>query len=141
MPVRAETRARAFALQLLFAWDIGGAPPAQDPEARWTRVAGLTLARPRVEERGHQLAALVVERQAEIDERIGAAADRWRLGRLGTVDRNILRLGAAELLEGTTAPKIVLDEAVRLAQWFGGARSPGFVNGVLDRVARDLGRL
>lgn len=141
MPVRAETRARAFALQLLYAWDVGGTPPAEGREALWSRLAGVAGARPRIEERGHALAALAVARQAEIDERIGSAADRWRLGRLGVVDRNILRLAAAELLEGVTPPKIVLDEAVRLAQWFAGPRSPGFVNGVLDRVARDLGRL
>jgi N utilization substance protein B len=46
-----------------------------------------------------------------------------------------------ELLEGETPPRVALDEAVRLARWFGGPKSPGFVNGVLDRVARDLGRL
>jgi N utilization substance protein B len=101
----------------------------------------MTGAPPRVEERGHALAALVGGRRAEIDRRIEAAADRWRMERLGVVDRNILRLASAELLEGVTAPRIVLDEAVRLAQWFGGERSPAFVNGVLDRIARDLGRL
>jgi N utilization substance protein B len=141
MPVRAETRARAFALQLLYAWDVGGAEPPQGREAHWSRLAGMTGAPPRVEDRGHQLAALVAARQGEIDGRIVAAADRWRLERLGVVDRNILRLAAAELLEGETPARIVLDEAVRLAQWFGGPRSPAFVNGVLDRIARDLGRL
>jgi N utilization substance protein B len=107
-------------------------------EALWSRVAGMTGARPKVEERAHQLAALVAARQGEIDGRNRDAADRWRLDRLGVVDRNILRLGTAELLEGETAPRIVLDEAVRLAHWFGGPRSPAFVNGVLDRIARDL---
>jgi N utilization substance protein B len=141
MPVRAETRARAFALQLLYAWDVGGAPPPAGREALWSRVVGMTGAPPGVEERGHQLAALVTARQAEIDRHITAAADRWRLERLGVVDRNILRVASAELLEGVTAARIVLDEAVRLAQWFGGPRTPAFVNGVLDRIARDLGRL
>jgi N utilization substance protein B len=141
MPVRAETRARAFALQLLYAWDVGGASEPQGREALWVRVVGMTGAPPRVEERGHQLAALVAARRGEIDRHIAGATDRWRLERLGVVDRNILRVASAELLEGVTAPKIVLDEAVRLAQWFGGPRSPAFVNGVLDRIARDLGRL
>jgi len=141
MPVRAETRARAFALQLLYAWDVAGAPEPQEGEALWSRVVGMTGAMPRVEERGHQLAALVTSGQNDIDGHVVAAADRWRLDRLGVVDRNILRLGTAELMEGVTPAKIVLDEAVRLAQWFGGERSPAFVNGVLDRIARDLGRL
>jgi N utilization substance protein B len=141
MPVRAETRARAFALQLLYAWDVGGAPAPEGRETLWARLAGMTGPRPRIEERAHQLAALVTARQAEIDGHVRTATDRWRLERLGVVDLNILRLGTAELLEGVTPPRIVLDEAVRLAQWFGGPRSPAFVNGVLDRVARDLGRL
>ncbi len=141
MPVRAETRARAFALQLLHAWDVGDAPAPEVREAMWARVAGMTGTRPKVEERAHVLATLVAARRAEIDGRIATAADRWRMDRLGVVDRNILRLGTAELLEGETAAKIVLDEAVRLAHWFGGPRTPGFVNGVLDRIARDLGRL
>ncbi len=141
MPVRAETRARAFALQLLYAWDVGGAAAPPGREALWGRVVGMTGAPPRVEERGHQLAALVAGRRREIDERIEAAADRWRLDRLGVVERNVLRVATAELLEGVTPARIVLDEAVRLAQWFGGERSPAFVNGVCDRIARDLGRL
>ncbi len=46
-----------------------------------------------------------------------------------------------ELLKGEVPPKVVIDEAVQLAHWFGGAKAPGFVNGVLDRVAHSLGRL
>ena len=53
----------------------------------------------------------------------------------------LLRLGVAELLVGVTPPKVVLDESIWLAQRFAGPRAPGFVNGVLDRVARSLGRL
>jgi N utilization substance protein B len=57
------------------------------------------------------------------------------------VERNILRLGILELRRGQVPPKVAIDEAVRLAHWFGGARAPGFVNGVLDGIARTLGRL
>jgi len=57
------------------------------------------------------------------------------------VERNILRLGILELRRGDVPPKVAIDEAVRLAHWFGGARAPGFVNGVLDGIARALGRL
>jgi N utilization substance protein B len=60
---------------------------------------------------------------------------------MAAVERNILRLGIYELERGTVPPKVAIDEAVRLARWFGGARAPAFVNGVLDRVARDMGRL
>jgi N utilization substance protein B len=143
MPIRAETRSRALALQLLYAWDVGGGtePQRRGGDTLWGRVVALAGARPRVEDRALALAGAVVERRADVDGRIAAAAERWRLERLGAVDRNILRLASAELLEGVTPPRVVIDEAVRLAHWFGGPRSPGFVNGVLDRIARDLGRL
>jgi len=50
-------------------------------------------------------------------------------------------MGIHELRTGDVPPKVAIDEAVRLAHWFGGARAPAFVNGVLDRVAHTLGRL
>jgi N utilization substance protein B len=79
--------------------------------------------------------------QREYDERLSRAAEHWRLERVGVVERNILRLALAELDEGATPPRVVLDEAVKLAHWFGGAKSPAFVNGVLDAVARETGQL
>ncbi len=54
------------------------------------------------------------------------------MSRIAVVERNILRLGIHELRRGEVPPKVVIDEAVRLAHWFGGTRAPGFVNGVLD---------
>ena len=141
MRVRAETRSRALALQLLYAWDIGGASEPRGGEALWGRVVSLTGARPKAEERALNLAGAVIAHSARVDGHIAQAAERWRLERLATVDRNILRLATAELLEGATPPKVVIGEALRLAHWFGGPKSPAFVNGVLDRIARDLGRL
>ena len=145
MRVRAETRSRALALQLLYAWDI--AAPAGPGGTRgravamWGRVVPLSGARPRAEERAFTLAGAVIERSAEVDGHIARAAERWRLERLAAVDRNILRLATAELLEGATPPKVVIGEALRLSHWFGGPKTPAFVNGVLDRIARDLGKL
>jgi len=140
VPVRAETRSRALALQFLYAWDLAGAPAAA-PVETWRRMRELTRAGARIEERAADLATRTVARHAEVDRSIERAAQQWRLERLGVVERNVLRLGILELLEGETPPRVALDEAVRLARWFGGPKSPAFVNGVLDRVARDLGRL
>ena len=78
---------------------------------------------------------------AALDRLVGDAADHWRLERIGIVERNILRLGILELQEGQVPPKTAIDEAVTLAHWFGDVRAPAFVNGVLDRIARTLGRL
>ncbi len=142
--VRTETRARALALQLLYAWDVPGAHnggAGSAPQSAWTRLLALRGARPRVMERALALAETVVTRRAELDGHIERAAERWRIERLGIVDRNVLRIATLELLTGDVPPRVAIDEAVRLAKWFGGEKSPGFVNGVLDRIARDAGRL
>ena len=135
---RPETKARARALQLLYAWELSGLPTI---DAVVTRLAQSQGAMPLRHDRGAELAALAVLGQQEYDERLSRAAEHWRLERVGVVERNILRLAMAELDEGATPPRVVLDEAVKLAHWFGGARSPAFVNGVLDALARESGRL
>ncbi len=73
----------------------------------------------------------------DIDARLSAAAENWRLPRMAAVDRNVLRLGAYEVLftPETPAP-VAITEAIELARRFGSRDSPGFVNGVLDRLAR-----
>ena len=77
----------------------------------------------------------------KLDERIRAASQNWRLERMARIDRNALRLGAFELLTRTDVPRaVILDEAVELAKRFGSEESSKFVNGVLDRIADDLGR-
>ncbi|HKF00497.1 MAG TPA: transcription antitermination factor NusB [Actinomycetes bacterium] len=74
-----------------------------------------------------------------LDERIAAAAEHWRLGRMPLIDRNVLRLGAYELLEQPEVPTaVVLNEAVELAKLLSTADSGRFVNGVLGRIARDI---
>jgi N utilization substance protein B len=78
---------------------------------------------------------------ASIDERIAKASTNWRVERMARVDRNVIRLGAWELSERRDVPRaVVLDEAVEIAKRFGTEESGAFVNGVLDRVADDLGR-
>jgi N utilization substance protein B len=80
----------------------------------------------------------VVTHLEEIDKQVTASADNWRLVRMATVDRNVLRLGAYELLFSKDAPAAVaFDEAIELARRFGSAESPSFVNGVLDRLRRE----
>ena len=72
---------------------------------------------------------------ADIDRRLEEAAENWRLVGMATVDRNVLRLGAFELLfKEDMPPNVALDEAIELARRYGSADSPAFVNGVLDRL-------
>jgi N utilization substance protein B len=78
-------------------------------------------------------------RGAEVDERLRAAAEHWPLQRLAATDRAVLRVSIAELLARAGSPaRVVIDEAIEIARRFGGAESGGFVNGVLDRAAREL---
>lgn len=84
------------------------------------------------------LARSVAEHHAAIDAAIERAAENWTLARMAAIDRNVLRLGAAELLFHPDVPvKVAISEAILLAQSYGGPDSGGFVNGILDRVARD----
>lgn len=136
--LRTETKSRARALQLLYAWELQGEPPIGDVATGLSRLTG---PEPRVLDRAETLAADVIAHLAAVDAEAARGAEHWRLGRMATVERNILRLGIRELARGEVPPKVAIDEAVRLAHWFGGARAPGFVNGVLDGVARALGRL
>ncbi|MBA3445694.1 MAG: transcription antitermination factor NusB [Gemmatimonadales bacterium] len=136
--LRVETKSRARALQILYAWELQGGRPIP---LVVNGVARLTGPEPLVFDRAEALAAEVVSDIAAVDAELTQAAENWRMSRMAAVERNILRLGIHELRRGEVPPKVAIDEAVRLAHWFGGARAAGFVNGVLDGVAHSLGRL
>jgi N utilization substance protein B len=138
MTLRPETRARARALQLLYAWEIDGRAALEDLVPGLARITGSP---PGILIEAVTLATGVIERREEIDEAFTQAAANWRIERLALVDRNILRLAVFELMSGTVPPKVAIDEALYLAHRFGGVQSASFVNGVLDSVARTLGRL
>ena len=136
--LRIETKSRARAVQILYAWEMDGRPPIT---AVATGVARLTGPEPRVLDRAEELAARIAAEVDSLDVEVANAAENWRMSRIAAVERNILRLGIYELRHGEVPPKVAIDEAVKLAHWFGGRRAAGFVNGVLDGVARTLGRL
>jgi len=84
----------------------------------------------------------VADSISELDETIITASENWRLERMSFVDRNVLRIGVHELLKNEdTPPRVVINEAVELAKNFGTEDSAAFVNGILDRIARDSRRL
>ena len=136
--IRRETRCRARALQMLYAWELQGASPMHDVA---TGIARITGPEPSVFDGAELLATAVMEDGEVLDREAEDATDNWRLDRIAVVERIILRMGIHELRTGDVPPKVAIDEAVRLAHWFGGARAPGFVNGVLDGIARATGRL
>lgn len=135
--LRPETKARARALQILYSMEIG----TGTLDDAVTRLARLTGPDPTVYDGAEVLADAVLREREELDRHATEAAENWRLERIAPVERNILRIGVHELLRGDVPPKVAIDEAVQLAHWFGGAKAPSFVNGVLDRVAHSIGRL
>jgi transcription antitermination protein NusB len=138
MAWKIESRARARALQALYAWDMRGGRELE-------RVASQVwddLAVPPQERRlAGLLVRTVITDGPELDRRIMDVTSNWRLERIGAIERSVLRLAAAELHRGETPPRVVLKEAVRLAERYGSLTSARFVNGVLDALAREMGRL
>ena len=136
---RLETRGRARALQALYAWDV------RKDEVPLPRVAQLVWddLRTAPEERAfaHALIQLIDADRKTMDAELSEVTTNWRLERLGHIERCVLRLGAAELTQGGTPPRVVIQECVRLAERFGSGQSARFVNGVLDALARRMGRL
>ena len=133
-------RSREAALQVLYAVDLSGGASGQDAaalaeEAFESAAAHLELP-PAARSFARELVAGVVAHREKLDRLISAHARRWRIDRMATVDRNVLRVGAYETLYTDTPTAVVIDEAVDLARRFGGERSPAFVNGILDALAR-----
>jgi transcription antitermination protein NusB len=131
-----RSRAREVALQLLFQRDLN---------KRIDRAALERFVHDRLGEETLASFCLslydgVLAHLGDIDRRLSETAENWRLPRMAAVDRNVLRLGAYELLyEEETPPNVALDEAITLARRYGSADSSAFVNGVLDRVRSSSG--
>ena len=132
--LRRETKGRARALQILYAWELQGRPAVR---LAATGLARLTGPEPRTLDYAEALAAAVSDDVESLDRATQAAADNWRISRLGAVERNILRLGVYELREGTAPPKVVIDEAVRLTKRYASDEAARLVNGILGRIARE----
>ena len=132
-----RSRAREVALQLLFQRDHN---PGVDAGAI-ERFVQDRLADPSLQTFCRSLYDGVVGHGTEIDERLTQAAENWRLPRMATVDRNLLRLATQEFLYDKETPKtVVINEAIEIARRFSAQESPQFINGILDSIKRELER-
>ena len=134
-------RAREHALQVLYSLDLNpGATVEQALAAFWR---GFEEERdPQVVSYTEVLVRGTVANLVEIDEVIQRASKNWRLERMARVDRNLLRLATYELRHSEEVPaNVVINEAIEVAKRFGTAESPAFVNGLLDRISQELGRV
>jgi len=136
--MRVESRARARALQALYAWELRGAPDlTRAAHQLWDDLA----VGPEERRIATRLIETANDNMPELDAQLSAVTTNWRLERLGVVERCVLRVAAAELRRGETPTRVVLREAIRLAERYGNPESARFVNGVLDALARTSGRL
>jgi N utilization substance protein B len=136
-------RSRDIALQVLYAMELEPMQDDSEDPASDERIQGHFQ---RVEkhfevprggsEFSEQLVRGVLVNRKALDEVIESFATNWRVDRMTLIDRNVLRLGAYELMHTDTPTAVVIDEAVDLAHRFGADHSPGFVNGILDSLAK-----
>jgi N utilization substance protein B len=131
-------KGREAALQLLYQIEFSADPSPQAFEEFWRSRGGREHPeRPFAEALVHS----VLDRRVEIDRLIDSATDNWQLERIARMDLNVLRIGVAEMTgEEPLPPEIVMDEAVEIARKYCDVGAPAFVNGVLDRIARDMPR-
>lgn len=134
----ARRSGREAALQMLFQLEASGVSADLAVDLFWRTFED---ADPEGRPYADALLRGVSENLAALDKRIAAASQNWRLERMSRVDRNLLRLGTYELMFRSDVPRaVVLDEAVELAKSFGTEESSKFINGVLERIANDIGR-
>jgi transcription antitermination protein NusB len=124
-----RSRAREVALQILFEDDVNPRASIEDIKTFLSN----RLNAPELEEFCLSLIQGVRRNQTELDELLTKTADNWSLGRMAATDRNVMRLGAYEILYTDTPDRAAINEAVELAKRYGSAQSAQFVNGILDK--------
>ena len=128
-----RSRARAIVLQILYQDDLN---PTQPKDVKVQFVNSRLKNNHELVKFADGLIVGVRENRDALDEKLSKIADNWRLSRMAATDRNVLRLGAYELLHTNTPPPVVINEAIELARRYGSDQSAQFVNGVLDRLLK-----
>ena len=124
-----RSRAREVALQILFEDDVNPRATVGDMK----KFVHGRLNSPELEGFCMSLILGVRRNQGELDQLLSNTADNWSVARMAATDRNVLRLGAYEILYTETPDRAAINEAVELAKRFGSAQSAQFVNGILDK--------
>ena len=128
-----RSRAREVALQVLFQDDVNPSDSVEQTKA----FLRARLKAEELEEFAMQLILGVRRNRAELDTLLAKTAANWTVDRMATTDRNVLRLGAFEMLYTDTPGRVAINEAVELAKRFGSGQSAQFVNGILDKFLDD----
>jgi N utilization substance protein B len=129
--------ARECALQMMYQWDLRRDDPRALTETFWDAHAHSL----EIREFADRLVLTTVDHLDAIDKLIERHAKRWRLDRMETVDRNVLRIAVDELLHEKDTPRaVIIDEAIEIARRFSKGDSGDFVNGVLDSIRKEIER-
>ncbi|MDQ7782585.1 MAG: transcription antitermination factor NusB [Desulfomonilaceae bacterium] len=137
MPSRRKTR--EFVLQVLFAAEATKQNPCDvllqlESHFRSDEEQALKLHRV-MSEYARNLVSAVARDRLVIDKLISKVSHNWKLYRLNSVDRNVLRMAIAELVNFPEVPgPVILNEAIEIGRKYGADKSPSFINGVLDRI-------
>ena len=133
MLIDKNRRARTVALQILFSQDLN--PDAGVPD---DMIQERVRKDPEQVRYAHQLIDGVTLQKKEIDAQIEAVLENWKFSRLAETDKNVLRIGVFELMNSTEPVAILINEAIEIAKEYGDKKSGGFVNGVLDKIRKNL---
>ncbi|MFQ5449163.1 MAG: transcription antitermination factor NusB [Nitrospinaceae bacterium] len=128
---------RELALKFLYQYEFNADHVEEQMEVFLERVSSKDA----VKEFMRELVYKVLLHQKEIDELLKKYSEHWTLDRMTVIDRNILRLGVSELMYArTTPPKVAINEAVEIAKKYGSRESPDFINGILDKVFKEIAK-
>lgn len=130
-------RARECALQMLFAADIAKTSPTELTNSYWEELGEPDFTEAMLDF-SNRLVIGTLREIEKIDERIRTRAEHWRIERMATVDRNILRLAVYEFLFEDTPHTVVINEALEIARRFSTFEATQFINGILDAIKHDL---
>jgi len=132
---RARRRSRERALQFLFGLEFTQYAWEDVIDGFWD---GCPV-RPSVKSYAQKLICGVSEHREELDARIMAALDNWNPERIGRIEYTLLRIALYEMLYMEDVPMpVAIDEAIEIAKQYGAEEAPRFVNGVLDRLSKNL---
>lgn len=130
-------KARECALQMLFAADVTKVRVDELVRSYWAEMGDADVEEP-AREFATRLATGTLAHLDELDERIRARAEHWRISRMAIVDRNVLRLAVYEFLYEPTPRTVAINEALEIARRFSTYEATQFINGILDAIKRDL---
>ena len=133
MLIDKNRRARTVALQVLFSQDLN--PDAGVPD---DMIQERVKKDPEQVRYAHSLIEGVTQQKKEIDAQIEAVLENWKFSRLAETDKNVLRIGVFELMNSKDPVAILINEAIEIAKEYGDKKSGGFVNGVLDKIRKNL---